>query len=427
MSRRGLLAVRRDFTPLWKRGVIASSIIVGICLISLLTRGLNLGIDFEGGGIWEGPAGNASVADVRDALRPVGLDTAQIQEGTDQAGNRRIQVRAGTLSPDANTEVRQRIADVTDSSFDDIDTTTVGPSWGAEITRSARTALIWFFIAIALYMALRLEWRMAIGGLVAVFHDIIITVGVYSVFGLEVTPATVIAFMTILGYSLYDTVVVFDRVRENEARNAGGKASFRSILNVSLSQVITRSINTTITSVLPVLSILIVGSFILGATTLREFGVALLIGLIAGTYSSLFVATPVLLWLKERDPRWAALKEREEKLGTVTATTQEPSKKAKRLARTGATGGGDADDMVDSEGLVDEDVDAESLDSDDGLTFDGGSGSGSGSGGKRPKPIKTRVPKSKPTEIPDRPSKAETLPGASHPPRPRKQKNRKKK
>lgn len=439
MSSRGRLAVRRDFTPLWKKGVIASGVLVTIFLVSLLTRGLNLGIDFEGGGLWDSPAGDASVADVRDALRPLGQDGAQIQEGTDQAGDRRVTVRTEVVSPEESDTIRRAIAEVTDSGFDDVDTTTVGPSWGDEITNAARTALIWFFIAIALYMAARLEWRMAVGGLLAVLHDIIITVGVYSIFGFEVTPATVIAFLTILGYSLYDTVVVFDRVRENEARNAGTKASFRSILNVSISQVITRSINTTITSVLPVLSLLVVGSFILGATTLREFGVALLIGLIAGTYSSLFVATPVLLWLKERDPKWAQLKEREERLGAAEASTTDSDADGsrsgsvdsakRRLAKVGAAGGGAGSAAAgkaaaakgNAKGNV-KDAGAEDVTpGSDDVDVDGEP--------RKTKPKKRIVPgnQSSGAAIPPRPSAGEIPEGLSHAPRGRKQKNRKKK
>jgi preprotein translocase subunit SecF len=401
MSRRGIIRVRRDFAPLWRIGLMASAAVVVVCLGSLLFRGLNLGIDFEGGGIWEAPAGDASVSDVREALRPLGRDDATIQEATDANGERRVQVRSREAEVTDSEDIVRAIAAVTGSTFDDVDTTTVGPSWGDEITRSARNALIFFFVAVALYIALRLEWRMAIAALAAVVHDIVVTVGAYSVFGFEVTPATVIAFLTILGYSLYDTVVVFDRVRENEARLAGSKASYKALVNVSMNQVITRSINTTITSVLPVLSLLIIGSFILGATTLREFGIALLIGLLAGTYSSLFIATPVLVWLKEREEKWAKLKERAERLGEqddaeeLVAAADRPRRRKSGSKTSGAGSSGDAESGVK---LADADADADSSAGDSTASKRKAAGSGAVT-------IESDV--------------------RSHPPRPRKQKRRK--
>ncbi|MEL6893238.1 MAG: protein translocase subunit SecF, partial [Actinomycetota bacterium] len=164
-------------------------------------------------------------------------------------------------------------------------------------------ALIIFLLVVVVFISIRFEWRMAVAGIVAMVHDVLVTIGVYTVFQFEVTPATVIAFLTILGYSLYDTIVVFDRVKENEGRYASVKMLYPDIVNISMNQVLMRSINTSISSVLPVSSILFIGSGVLGATALREFGVALLVGMIAGVYSSIFVASPLLAAIKSKAGR----------------------------------------------------------------------------------------------------------------------------
>ncbi|RMH75834.1 MAG: protein translocase subunit SecF, partial [Actinomyces sp.] len=181
----------------------------------------------------------------------------------------------------------------------------------SRITAKAERALIWFFALIAAYISLQLEWKMAVGALVAVAHDIVLSVGVYSLFQFEVTPATVIAFLTIMGYSLYDTIVVYDRARELSGRlTATGRFTYTEMMNQSLNQVLMRSINTSVTSILPVASMLIIGSFFLGALTLQEFAIALLVGLVVGTYSSLFVAAPVVAYLKEREPAYREIARR---------------------------------------------------------------------------------------------------------------------
>ncbi len=187
----------------------------------------------------------------------------------------------------------------------------VGPTWGDKVSSKALTALIVFFFVIAGYLTLRFEWRMALAAILAVIHDIIITVGVYAVTGFEVTPATVVAFLTILGFSLYDTVVVFDKVKDNTARLGTVRGdTYSSMVNRSLNQVLMRSINTSIVALLPVASLLFVGTYAFGGLALRDFALALFVGLLTGAYSSIFVATPILAWLKERQPRYRALRER---------------------------------------------------------------------------------------------------------------------
>ena len=195
----------------------------------------------------------------------------------------------------------------------------VGPSWGQKVSTQALLALGLFFVAIALYLTVRFELKMAVAAIAAVLHDIVITVGVYAVTGIEVTPATVIAFLTILGFSLYDTVVVFDKIKENTPQLTTVKGlTYTSMANRSLNQVLMRSLNTSFVALLPVTSLLVVGVGLEGALALREFGLALFIGLIIGAYSSIFVATPLLVWMKEREPRYRALAER----STMRATRE---------------------------------------------------------------------------------------------------------
>ena len=284
--------VNLDLERLWRRSVVLSVVILLIAGGAWLFRGLNLGIEFEGGTFWEAPLGDYSIAEIREALATVGQADARIQE----LGGGVVRVRAEVAPTNTAgvSAVSDVLADLAGISPNDVSFSAVGPSWGAEITSKARLALIVFFIVIAVYIWLRMEWKMALAALVAVGHDILVTVGFYALFGFEVTPATVIAFLTILGYSLYDTLVVFDKIREN-ARTR--KDPYFAIVTRSVNEVFMRSVNTTITSVLPVLSLLIIGRFVLGAVTLQEFSIALLVGLLAGTFSSLFVAAPLVAWL----------------------------------------------------------------------------------------------------------------------------------
>ena len=190
----------------------------------------------------------------------------------------------------------------------------IGPTFGSSITESALRALIVFLIVVALYITWRMEWKMAVTALLALAHDLIFTAGIYALVGFEVTPATVIAILTILGYSLYDTVVVFDKMQEN-VKERGDRHTFASIVNMSMNQVLMRSINTSLVTLLPIGSLLFVGSYLLGATTLREFALALFIGVATGTYSSIFLAAPVLGAWKERDEQWIRVRRRLERRG----------------------------------------------------------------------------------------------------------------
>ena len=324
------------FVSRWKRWFLISGGVILVGLVSLGTRGLNFGIDFEGGTAWEVEAPGVSVGDARDELRPLGLGDAKIQV----VGDDTLRVQAAAEDQAETAEVTKKLAELGRTDVSQVNLNEVGPSWGDEITDKARRALIIFLIAITLYISLRFEWKMAVATMTAMFHDILVTVGVYSITGFEVTPATVIAGLTILGYSIYDGIVVFDKVDENtRGLAASGRMTYGEMVNLSLNQVLMRSLNTSITALLPILSLLIVGGFILGATTLQDFALALLVGLTASAYSSIFIASPLLALLKEREPRYAGIKERVLARGGTAPLT--PAAAAATIGSAGSSSQGD--------------------------------------------------------------------------------------
>lgn len=296
-----------DFLGRAKQCFIVSALVIVSGLGLLVTRGLNLGIDFEGGTSWTVPGGVA-VEDAREVMSSFGVPDAEIQIlGGVEGEQLRVQAEPG-LDTDA---VRVALAQQAGVDPTEVQVTDVSPSWGSQITEKALRALAFFLVAIMIYISLRFEWRMAVATLVALVHDILFTLSVYSLTGFEVTPATVVAILTILGYSIYDGIVVFDRVDENARLLAtSGATTYSTMVNDSLNQVLMRTLNTSITALLPVTSLLIVGSFVLGAATLQEFALALLVGLAASAYSSPLIASPVLAWLKEKEPRYASLRHR---------------------------------------------------------------------------------------------------------------------
>ena len=305
-----------DFLKWWKIGLAVSVFLMVVSVGSLLTRGLNLGIDFKGGVSWEVSAPGVSVDQTRTALDAVGEGSAKIQiVGTDI-----IRVQGPESTIEHTAEVTIALAELAQTDQANVSFSTVGASWGGDVTKSAIRALIFFFIAILIYLSIRLEWRMAVAALVAVFHDVLISVGAYSVFQFEVTPGTVIAFLTILGYSIYDTIVVDDKIRENERLvGQSGRLTYGQMTSLSMNQVLLRSINTTVVSLLPVIALLVVGAGIMGAVTLEEFSIALTVGLIAGAYSSIFVAAPILVWLKEHQAKYKVIRERLQSQGVDVA------------------------------------------------------------------------------------------------------------
>ncbi len=289
-----------DFLPIWAKTVPLSATMTALAVILLLVVGLNKSIDFEGGGIFEAPIGaEVSVAEARAAIS---VPDARVQIVENAEGDTFVRVHTGSAVLGDSGKLIDELAELGGVSADVVSINTVGPTWGSQITGKAERALVVFFVVVAAYLAWTLEWRMALGALIAVTHDLLLTAGVYAAFRFEVSPATVIALLTIMGYSLYDTVVVYDKVLENELERGSRSRGYTALVNRSMNQVLMRSINTTITTVLPVFSMLVIGGFFLGGATLRDFSVALFIGLILGTYSSLFLAAPVLAWLKEREP-----------------------------------------------------------------------------------------------------------------------------
>lgn len=296
-----------DFWGKRWRGFGLSIALVVISLLSLGVRGLNLGIDFEGGVAWRVPAtATLDIEAAKAVLEENGIDpdNAEVQTYRDSSGQEDIRLEVEEQPAEVQQQIASALAAKAGVEVTDVSTTSVSSSWGRSITEKAVRALVVFLLLVMVYISWRLEWRMALSAIAAVIHDVIISVGIYSVLGFEVTPATVVAFLTILGFSLYDTIVVFDKVHEVEDRFKGRRLPYADVVNVATNNVLMRSLNTSIAAVLPVLSLLILGSGILGATTLREFALALLVGLIAGSYSSIFVASPLTGEFKNRDPRF---------------------------------------------------------------------------------------------------------------------------
>ena len=285
-----------DFYGRRKIGFVAGIVIVVITLISLFTQGLNLGLDFEGGNAWDVPASDTfDIGEAEQVLSDNGLSPteARIQRRSSEATDV-ITIEIEEVPSETATAITADFAAAAGVEVGAINVAFTSSTWGQEITDKAIRALVVFFIAVSLFISLRFEWRMAVAAFAAMVHDVIAVVGVYSVFQFNVTPATVVAFLTILGYSLYDTIVVFDRVKENQAKFSGSRTPYSDIVNISMNQVLMRSLNTSIASILPVMSLLVIGWGLLGAAALEEFALALFIGMVSGVYSSIFVATPLL-------------------------------------------------------------------------------------------------------------------------------------
>jgi preprotein translocase subunit SecF len=303
-----------DFVGKRKIGFAISGVLILVTLVSLFTRGLNLGLDFKGGVVWEAPAKNGlSIDDARSVLDANNVKSAdaKFQTLSSASGEKRIRVQTDVQPVDVQTKVRQDLAAKAGVAVDDVPLASVSSTWGDEITSKAIKALLVFFAALTAYIWFRFKgWRMALAAFAAVVHDVLLSVGVYSVLGLSVTPATVIAFLTILGFSLYDTIVVFDKVKENTRKMSAG-LSYTDVVNLSMNETLMRSINTSLAAVLPVLSLLVVGAGILGAIALREFALALFIGLMSGSYSSIFIASPLLALLERRGTKGRDRRRRE--------------------------------------------------------------------------------------------------------------------
>jgi preprotein translocase subunit SecF len=290
-----------------------SGAILVISVVALTVFGLNFSVDFKGGSVYQFAAGNSTIAQVRQTVSGAGGgDDAIVQRITPLGGGgAKWQVQTHPLTVKQQDSVQAAISHRFGVAENAISVTSVGASWGSQISQKAAEALIAFLIVIVIYLSIAFEWKMAVAALIALAHDIVITVGVYALAHFQVSPASVIGLLTILGYSLYDTVVVFDKVRENTAGLlASSRSTYSQAANQALNQTLVRSINTSLIALLPVASILFVGAGFLGAGELKDLALVLFVGMLSGTYSSICIATPVLADLKEREPQFKALAKR---------------------------------------------------------------------------------------------------------------------
>ena len=291
-----------------RRFYALSLLVILIAAIALGTQGLKLGIEFKGGSEFTFTSTGATIEQGQKAVTDSGITSETIVQ---KIGNNKLRITTKSLTNAQNDSIEQAIVKDFNIPIGDINVLSIGPSWGKDITHKAIQALIGFLLVVLLYLALAFEPKMAQAAIIAVVHDIFITVGIYALVGFDVTPATVIGFLTILGYSLYDTVVVFDKVRENtRSITSTGRCTYSQAANLAVNQTLVRSFNTSLIALLPVASILFVGAGLLGAGTLKDLSLALFIGLATGTYSSIFIATPILATLREREPAMQALAKR---------------------------------------------------------------------------------------------------------------------
>jgi preprotein translocase subunit SecF len=312
------------------RWYVASGIVIVVGVLSLAIQGLNPSIDFKGGAQFLGPLHGHSISDVKSAVQSTGIDP-QVAQTVGSGSDEQFNIQTQTLTPAQVIKIQTALSDQIGISQDQISPTTVGSTWGSQITHKAILGLIIFLLVVMLYLSVRFEWKMALAAMVALIHDLLITAGIYSLSGLQVSPSTVIALLTILGYSLYDTVVVFDKVRENTASIAGGsRMTFSQATNLAVNQTLVRSINTSVIALLPVIGLLVIGAGFLGAGSLKDLSFALFIGLAAGAYSSIFIASPLLCDFKERETTYQQLAKRvaarraKEGAGPAVATAAGP-------------------------------------------------------------------------------------------------------
>jgi preprotein translocase subunit SecF len=283
--------------------VIGVSIVVLAIVLTILRGGFTFGIEFRGGSEFRVSA-PASLSE------QIAVDTVTSVAGVSSnprvsiVGGDSVRVQTEQLTDQQTTDLRGDLAEAYAVDVEQVTASFIGATWGQDITRQALIGLFVFLVLVSLVMALYFRtWKMSVASLTALAHDLIVTAGVYGVLGYEITPAAVIGLLTILGYSLYDTVVVFDKVRENTSQDGEeSRRTFAESVNLAVNQTLVRSINTSVVAVLPVGSILFIGSVLLGAGTLRDIALALFIGMLAGTYSSVFIAAPLYVHLRENEP-----------------------------------------------------------------------------------------------------------------------------
>ncbi|GGF36162.1 protein translocase subunit SecF [Marmoricola endophyticus] len=292
-----------DFVGRRRTWYVISGVLAVLAILGLTVKGLNLGIEFEGGTEYTVSVPSSAVTQgnadkISDAIKALDIEKAN-NVTTNTSGDSSIKAQTENLTEAQSDQVREAMAGAVGAQTSAVSENTVGPSYGSQVTRQAATGLVVFLILVLLFIwAYFREWKMSVAAIVALAHDVFITAGIYALSGFEVTPATVTGLLTILGFSLYDTVVVFDKVRENTRRLRQGRATYAQAANLAVNQTLVRSINTTVVALLPVGAILVVGIFTLGSGSLKDLALSLFIGMAVGAYSSIFIATPLLAHMK---------------------------------------------------------------------------------------------------------------------------------
>jgi preprotein translocase subunit SecF len=325
---------RINFIGSRRRWYAASGVLILICVLSFLIRGFNYGVEFKGGATFQilTKGTNVSTSEVTTAFTDAGTAPQEAPQVVGSGDSRQIVVATKTLTPQQQQDLQAAVAKDLGIDPSKINPNVIGSQWGHDTTIKALEGLIIFLIAVSIYISLRFQWRMAVGGMLALLHDLVVAAGVYSLVGFEVTPSTIVGLLTILGFSLYDTVVVYDKVAEN-AKDilAGSRTTYSEAANTAVNQTLMRSINTSLIALLPVAGLLFVGAGILGVGTIKDLALILFVGLASGAYSSLFLATPIVVDLTERDPQYKALTKR------VVAKRSSEARKAQEAELTGAT------------------------------------------------------------------------------------------
>jgi preprotein translocase subunit SecF len=328
-----------DFVGRQKLWYTISAVILIISIAALVFRGLNYSVEFKGGSVFRFTDNSATTTEITNVVTGAGGGSDAIVQKLGAGSSQSWQVQTAKVPFSTQTKIEDALTSHFNLKNDAVSVSFVGPSWGSQISAKALQALIAFLVVIVIYLSIAFEWRMASAAIIALLHDIVITIGVYALTGFEVSPATVIGLLTILGYSLYDTVVVFDKVRENTAGLLGtGRSTYSQAANLALNQTLVRSINTSLIALLPVAAILVVGVALLGAGELKDLALVLFVGMLSGTYSSICIATPVLCDLKERDPQYKALAKRVALREAGGRAAQRRAKAAASKSRTAQTG-----------------------------------------------------------------------------------------
>ncbi len=304
---------RINFIGLRRRWYLGSAALILICLLSFIFRGFNYGVEFKGGVTYQFSDRSSSLTadSVSAAFTKAGVAPAEAPQVVGSGTTRQIVVNTGFLPPQRQQNLEAAVTKTLGVAKSSVSSTSIGEQWGHDTTLKALEGLIVFLVIVSIYIAFRFQWRMAIGAILSLIHDLLVAAGIYSLIGFEVTPSTIVGLLTILGFSLYDTVVVYDRIAENtKDLTAGARMTYSEAANLAVNQTLMRSINTSLIALLPVAGLLFVGAGLLGVGTIKDLALILFVGLASGAYSSLFLAAPIVVDLNERAPEYRALTKR---------------------------------------------------------------------------------------------------------------------